>query len=292
MFNTTHPTFAHGTLQLSSGFEFTPLEKVFNAGTYRGGVDPFLAHRITDYTIVYADKGAGFLNVDLHRHTVHPGAFVFLTPRQLVQFDPARSYGGYLMRFSEDFLHPLGQSEEALAISRVFGRSGAEVYLDGRRHREIITFFEWIEKECSHKPDALHEAIIRSSLDLMLLHAGRLMSRPKTGDEKNTGHAYYTQFRKMLDNEVAYGRNATDYAAEIGISYKYLNDLCKRFAGATAKDLIDQELVAEAKRMLAKDGMSAGEAARRLGFNDASNFRKYFRKLTGKTPGLFREQNH
>lgn len=292
MFNTTHPSFNTGLLQLTSGFEFTPLERVFNSGAYHGGVDPFLAHRITDFTVVYADKGAGSLKVDLHKHTIHPGAFLFLSPRQLVQFDSARSYGGYLMRFSEDFLHPLGQSEETLAISRVFGRSGAEVYLDARRHRELITFFELIQKECGHKPDALHEAIIRSSLDLMLLHAGRLMSHPIQGDEKNTGHAYYAQFRRLIDNEATYGRNATDYAAEIGISYKYLNDLCKRFAGVTAKDLIDQQLIAEAKRMLVKDGFSAGEAARQLGFNDPSNFRKYFRKLTGQTPGLFREQNH
>lgn len=292
MFNTTHPNLRSGSLQLASGFEFTPLETVFNSGAYHGGIDPFSAHRVTDYAVVYADKGAGTLKVDLHELNVHPGAFIFLTPRQLVQYDAARSYGGFLMRFSEGFLHPLGESEETLAISRVFGRSGSEVYLDGRRHRELITFFELIDKECAHKLDALQEGIIRSSLNLLLLHAGRLMSHAVRGDEKNTGHQYYTRFRRLLENKLACGRNAIEYATELGISYKYLNDICKRFAGMTAKDLIDQELIAEAKRMLAKDGKSAGETAKVLGFNDVSNFRKYFRKLTGTTPGLFREENH
>jgi AraC-like DNA-binding protein len=273
-------------------FELTPLETVFEQGKYAGGIDPFSVHRTGAYLVLHTDKGAGHHTVDLERYTLHPGAFLFIGPRQIMQFDTRRSYGGHLLRFSADFLHPLGKSEEIIALTRLFNNGTTTSSLDGRRHREIITFFDLIQKELLHSRDAFSNAIVRSALDLMLLHAARLVSQKSTViDPSEAGFVHYRRFRALLDQQVDASRNAVDFASQLGISYKYLNDLCKLHAGTTAKELIDDGRIAEAKRLLVRDRMSVRDTAQCLGFDDPSNFRKYFRKLTGVTPGAFRESH-
>lgn len=268
-------------------FELTPIESLFSSGSYGNGTATFTVHRAGMYTVLYADKGAGRHSVDFNEHVIHPGAFLFIGPRQVMQFDRSRSYGGYLLRFSADFIHPLGKREEVKAIACLFDHAKGAVAIDARRHRDIITFFELVKREIDHAKDAVHSEIIRASLELMLLHTARLVT-PPSREENNAGFEYFRLFRRMLSDEVELGRNALDYAHHIGISYKYLNDLCKKYAGLTAKEMIDGELLSESKRKLILEGHSVSSVARELGFDDTSNFRKYFRKFTGTTPGEFR----
>lgn len=291
--DTILPTDSLRSVEPMRGFELTPIEDFLSRGLYAGGVDPFSVHRANDYMILYIDKGAGKHTIDLKSYPVHPGAFLFVGPRQIMQFDRSKSFGGFLIRFNSGFLHPFGQNEEIRALTRLYDNTSETPIIDARRHREIITFFELVHKEYRHSEDGVRGDILRSSLELLLLHAGRLVSGSrKNANASVSGFAHFSKFKTMLANRVDTSRNALDYAQEIGISYKYLNDLCKQHSGMTAKDLIDGERIAEAQRMLIRDQFSVRETASQLGFNDVSNFRKYFRKFTGMAPADFRERHH
>lgn len=277
---------------LSKGFELTPIEELARNGTYANGTDIFSVHRADTFMIIYADKGAGKHTVDLLSYAMHPGAFLFVGPRQIMQFDKSKSYGGYILQFTADFLNPENRSEETRALNRLFDNTSHTAGLDARRHREIITYFEFIQREIQHAPDAFQPGIIRSTLELLLLHAARLIAgKNADNNASDSGYQHYRTFRSLLSKRIDASRNALDFAEEMGISYKYLNDLCKLHANCTAKDLIDKERVAEAQRLLVRELLSVRETAYRLGFNDVSNFRKYFRKFTGSTPISFRNEH-
>lgn len=271
--------------------ELTPIEDALANGQYAGGLDPFSVHRAGSYLVMYVDKGEGKFTVDLHSCKVHPGAFLFVSPRQVIQFDRARTFGGYLLRFSEGFIHPFGEDEEIQVSSKVFDNTESVLQLDGRRHRELVNFFELFQKEMRHCADGFRHGCMRASLELLLLHAGRIKAAG-AGDTESTdqGFVYYRKFRAMLSQRTDTSRNAVDFAADLGISYKYLNDLCKLHGDVTAKEMIDNERIAEAKRLLVKEGLSVRKAGMRLGFDDVSNFRKYFKKFTGQTPLVFKER--
>ncbi|MGF1564640.1 MAG: helix-turn-helix domain-containing protein [Flavobacteriales bacterium] len=270
--------------------ELTPIEDALSCGHYAGGIDPFSVHRAGSYLVMYVDKGEGRFTVDLHAFSVHPGAFLFVSPRQVIQFDRSRTFGGYLLRFSEDFIHPFGRNEELQVSSKLFDNTDSVLQLDGRRHRELVNFFELFQKEMRHGTDAFRHGCMRASLELMLLHAGRIKAAGRGGEEApNQGYSHFRKFKALLNQRTDASRNAIDFATELGISYKYLNDLCKVHGGVTAKEMIDNERIAEAKRLLAKEGMSVRKAGIRLGFDDVSNFRKYFKKLTGHSPLVFKE---
>lgn len=271
------------------GFQLTRLEELLSKGQGSSGIDLFTVHRAEKYMVHYVDKGAGKHTVDLHEYTMHPGAFLFIGPRQILRYDPSRSYGGFLIEFSEDFLFGGDAPVNKRSIAHLFDHHDGTTSLDARRHRELITFFELVLKEYQHGYDALRTDILRSSLSLLLLQANRLIAQQSIEAGKtNSGYHHYQSFRKRLSEEVGGSRNASDFAREIGITYKYLNDLCKLYAGSTAKDIIDGERIAEAQRLLVREQLSVREAALHVGFTDVSNFRKYFKKFTGHTPGEFK----
>ncbi|WP_373278205.1 helix-turn-helix domain-containing protein [Gordonia effusa] len=55
------------------------------------------------------------------------------------------------------------------------------------------------------------------------------------------------------------------------------------------KDVIDARVALEARRRLTHEEVGVAVIARGLGFDDAANFTKFFRRRTGVTPEQFRE---
>lgn len=68
-----------------------------------------------------------------------------------------------------------------------------------------------------------------------------------------------------------------------------MNYLSWRHGGVTAKQLINQRVLLEAKRMLAHGEGSVGEIAAELGMADLAGFTKYFTGHTGESPSAFQQ---
>lgn len=56
----------------------------------------------------------------------------------------------------------------------------------------------------------------------------------------------------------------------------------------TAKQVIVERIILEAKRLLAHGNDTAAEIGADLGFGEPTNFAKYFRRETDLTPAAFR----
>ena len=80
----------------------------------------------------------------------------------------------------------------------------------------------------------------------------------------------------------------SQYADRLGYSARTLNRLARQHTGLSAKQLIDERIILEAKRQLSHTDISVAEIAAQLGFDDASNFSSYFRRHTATTPATFR----
>ena len=75
----------------------------------------------------------------------------------------------------------------------------------------------------------------------------------------------------------------------MNISYKHLNEICKIVTGNTVKEIIDAFLILESKRRLVISDISIKELTYKLGFDEPTNFVKFFRKHTGQSPTQFRK---
>jgi len=142
-----------------------------------------------------------------------------------------------------------------------------------------------------HSPESFaKEEILRSYLKLLLLKAERIKGTLITKKEKNTAWIdVFTRFKTLIEDHHTETRNAGDYAEKLNLSYKHLNEICKNVTGHTAKGFIDTYLILEIKRQLSISDLSIKELTYQLGFDEPTNFLKFFKKHTSQTPTQFRQ---
>jgi AraC family transcriptional activator of pobA len=153
---------------------------------------------------------------------------------------------------------------------------------------KVIHQVEWMHEEYASCPtDAYQEDLLRGSLYTLLL---RLERERNTGQEADL-HPFmapYLQFRHLVRVHCKTVKKVEFYAQQLGFSAKKLNYVCQHVVRLSAKQVISQQLLLEAKRLLAGTDMSIKEIGYALGFDEPTNFVKYFQKLAKQTPGQFR----
>jgi AraC-like DNA-binding protein len=100
----------------------------------------------------------------------------------------------------------------------------------------------------------------------------------------------FRRFKQLVDANVHQWHHVSRYAQSMGCSERTLTRTCSVAAGIGAKRFIALRLALDAKRILAQTKVPIGAIAERLGFDDATNFIKFFRGVENCTPGDFRRR--
>lgn len=108
------------------------------------------------------------------------------------------------------------------------------------------------------------------------------------GETGSSQQALVKAFRVLLDAHYSSAWSVEQYAAALHVSTSTLNRACRTVLDASAKQLLQQRLLHEAKRRLVYTGEPLEGIAWSLGFRDPAYFSRVFRRLTGDSPSVFR----
>lgn len=72
------------------------------------------------------------------------------------------------------------------------------------------------------------------------------------------------------------------------LSSGYFGTLVKTETGRTAKDIISDRILTQAKQLLQSETLSVTQISERLGFDYPQHFVRFFKGITGKTPTQWR----
>jgi len=131
--------------------------------------------------------------------------------------------------------------------------------------------------------------VIHSRLRIILL----MISRELLKALPQGNHNQISQLKKFMD---MVGKHCQDrhrvkfYADQLFMSANYLNILCKTHYQKTASEIIANELLEAAKRLLSSNGQSITVIAAELKFTDNASFSNFFKKHTGLSPKVFRDR--
>ncbi len=270
-------------------FEIFTLESLF---AREGRVRRLLRkpHRLEFYNILYIEKQAGVHYIDFRSVPFDEGALVFVSAGQVHAFEVVPERRGALILFTENFLSKNLIRSDLLSMRRLYDChfQGPVVHPDETAKTDFKKLIGEMLREYELHEEFAKEEMLRLLLKMLLLKAERLKRRSAAPEGSTGWFEKFAAFRKLVEKRVGETRNAIDYAAFMNMSYKRLNEISKAVSGKTAKGFIDSYAVLEIKRQLATTDLSIKELTYLSGFDEPTNFVKFFKKHTGQTPSQFR----
>lgn len=234
------------------------------------------------FELIVLLEGAGFHWIDTERLPVTAPVAFFLTPGQVHCWQLTAIPKGYVLLFREDFMGAVAGSELYPLLQQVEQRPDIEL----ADPKPLVDILHQLEQEYQH-PQDYSPAILRGLTQV--LFACLLQAAPAETPVNVGAGTQYRQFINRLRTQNLMGNRVHHYAQWLGISPQRLNTICRRVSGRSASELIEQQVILEAKRFLLHTDHTVTEVADALQFSDPSNFVKYFKKHTGHTPAAFKK---
>lgn len=269
--------------------EIVPLSKLY--AHHKSKV--IIPHRTNFYHVIWYQKGRATHVVDFKPVDIKANSLLFVAADRVQAFDPSGACEGKEIVFTESFFC-------ASEADRLFLKSAAlfDYLLDVPALRleppscaPITSMFEAIEAESQNPVDSRQHAILKNLLHNLLLLAEREIHKQGLPEIKKGADFDYTLlFRDALDQQFRELKLVSGYARQIHVSEKRLTQATAQILGRTPKQLIDDRVLLEAKRLLVHSERAIKDIAFELGFNEPTNFIKYFRKHSKITPTEFREK--
>jgi AraC-like DNA-binding protein len=232
--------------------------------------------------------------VDFSQFTASVGNWLLVRPGQVFRYDFSKPWGGLMMVFQPEGLSASGANRGAADFDWLHHvESLATLHsLNAEQHSWMHRSLVQMQADAVMSADlGLRNELLRLELASALLRlAGWQSSQPVGTAGIRVEHPQFRRFRKLLETDFTAHRQVQHYAHALGMSGKTLSRVCVAAAGAPAKTLINQRLVLEARRLLAHTSLTVQTIAHELGFDEVTNFVKFFRKETSTTPLRFRQQ--
>lgn len=241
-------------------------------------------HRQEGYTATLLLRGSVTKYIDFERHIIEAPAFYTAGPDQVHQFDGVEDADMICISFSRDFL--IHEMRGWVACWECMF-SQVIMNIDKSSMNELLTYANLMLEEFQRdKPKK--EVIIRNLLNAFIVSAARMMETPLSVMQMDASqNRLVQQFKSFVDDNFQNITQVARYAEMLYVTPGHLNDVIKATVGKTAKQIIDEKRIMEAKRLLFWGDNNLKEIASLLSFENDSYFNRYFKKHTGKTPALF-----
>jgi AraC-like DNA-binding protein len=255
-------------------------------------VDLRSVERLQFHFIIHVSAGRYRHMVDFETHACTAGSVLVMQPGQVHRWGDIAGWDGWVLLFRPELLQsreataPISELElfrsvEALpthlrttgpvgdAVTEAVGRMAADTSLAG--------------------PALALHALLRSQLHALLirLHLAGSGGAPQASAEPMNLQRF-RRFRAAVEREYPRWHAVAQYATHLGCSERSLTRATLEAADVNAKAFLVNRIVLEAKRLLAHTTLPVAAIADRLGFAEATNFVKFFRRETGMPPGEFR----
>jgi len=251
---------------------------------------PEQPHRINFFGIICIEEGCGNHMVDFESHPFERGSVLFVQREQVHSFDFSSRPNGKILLFTQAFLDQVHANMKLpnYTPTHLNDKHSPLLQLSDDEHRKASVFIEQMRDEIQHGArDPLIVMYLFSALALSLHRLRPEIRQDKLSQEQSVRFARFFELMQSHSQSV---RDANWYAHQLNTTYKTLNLVCKLATGLTAKQMIDAFIIIEIKRRLVVSNVTSQQMAYDFGFEDQSNFVKYFKKLTGFTPSQFSQR--
>lgn len=248
-------------------------------------------HRHDYYTVLLVEKAAGKHVIDYKTFPFDALEVYFVSPGQVHQVALAEPPKGWVITFSKDFLAENNIPESFISNINLFKPFGDSppLKLDKETFNRLVRIIKEMEA-CMPLELTYRARALGALLQLFLIYANNSSTvNPSQLDEENPGICILRDFKSLVEIQYMRWHKVSEYATEIHISSKHLSQTVKNITGKSAKEVIQDRLLLEAKRLLLHTDLSIKEVAYKIGYEEPLHFSGFFKKRAGLSPTEFRQ---
>ncbi len=250
-------------------------------------------HRVGFYQVLWFQNGNSTHMVDFNPVEVTANTLLFLNKDVINSFDHNKRFECKALIFTDSFFCKTPDDMKFLKSTVLFNDlfSLSKIQLEKQKSILFNELLQGMTKELQNKKDLFQSDILRNLLHNFLLLSERERRQQdfieiKAGIDLDL----IIQLKELLEINFKVQKQVAFYTGEMLVSEKRLNQVTTKMFGKTPKEIIDDRIMLEAKRILAYSTESVKEIGYSLGFEEPTYFIKYFRKHSHCTPIKFREK--
>lgn len=242
-----------------------------------------------NYAILWLQSGFKRIQIDFEEFEVSTNSVYFITPGRKINIKFNSQPEGWILRFSKEYFR--NHIREKLIIKRVEVLAPLDknprIILSPKIGERIHLITEMIDELLGSEIPNKETAI--ASLFRTLLVYCDSKCNISVSDTDNTNDVQLVKlFKDLVVKHYTNTHKVSEYAEMMNISSKYLNQVVKNVLGVTAKSVIHEQLIIQARRELKFTNKSVKEIAFNLGFTEPFHFSNYFKKIIGTSPSEYR----
>ena len=242
-------------------------------------------HRHDFFYVLVLEKGAGEHSIDFIPYVVSDLSVFFMRPSQVHMLTLKKGSTGYLMEFNIHFYSPLDKTANQV-LRKVSNKNFC--LIDKQRFKKITSILSGIFHEYTLQ-EAGYLEVILASLEIFFIELLRQSPEPSNLLIQGNGTERLEELLSLIEQHISSHKEVGFYAGKLHLTPNQLNTVTKSGLGKTCSEVINDQVMLEAKRYLLATTNQINEIAWQLGYEDVSYFVRWFKKRTGQTPEAFRQ---
>lgn len=249
-------------------------------------------HRADFYHILIVREGKGIHLVDFKPVKLSSNSVLFIKKGKVHFFDETEDMQGELILFTENFFCRNHDDLKFIQSTILFNDLLETTPLKFKDKKGLMVVLDTMKSELANQPKEFHHEILQNLLHNFMIEAHR-EKRSQGFKElpKGANLDYTLLFNQLLETHFLKVKSVKEYATLIHVSEKRLSQATTDIVGKSPKEIINERVILEAKRLLVYTNQAIKEIAFHLGFGETTNFIKYFKLQTQETPMEFRESH-
>ncbi len=261
-------------------FELTSITAVYKKSKSK----LYLPHRQDFYGLFYFKNTKGSHFVDFKEYKIEEGHIFLISNEQIHFFKNIEKTEGNILLFTSSFLN------NDYLIDQVFETAIYNPFLS--LNKEQRDYFDTLIRQINTIYIAnkkMKSEILKRYLEIFLFEI--YQSNKDNLTIKNSSYLRFITFKRDLKVNFKTQKKVNFYAEKQNISPKTLNLAIRQTVDKSAKQFINEYLILSAKRLLINSNQTSSEIAYELGFDEPTNFIKFFKKVENITPTIFRKEH-
>ncbi|WP_316826342.1 helix-turn-helix domain-containing protein [Pedobacter miscanthi] len=246
------------------------------------------AHRLAYHRILLLSEGSGGIQIDDQIFQLTGREIFLMAKGQVIRLNENTKFSGFELLFGDCFWERSPSSaNNCKAVLFNNAANNQQLSLNENDYQQLITLFSSLHNEFTSADYVNKLDALAAYLKIIMIKIANVNAVLTAGIDHHE-NKLYRNFIELVSQHYQSSHEVGDYADLMGISARKLTEIAKKCSGKGAKDLINGQLIAEAKRALQFSSKPVKEIAYQLNFSSPDQFSHFFKKNTAISPQDYR----